>query len=120
MYSISYSVLVLILITLSIYTIFDSYLPTIASTTATTKKIQVLKDDNNMSNNSISGDNSIAIDSTSSNNTGSNNSEINMWTASDLPLPSDGSLQICHICRESWTYATGHTLARDTVIIEKL
>ena len=45
-------------------------------------------------------------------------SSSSTWFETDLPRVS--CLRVLHICRERWTYMSGHTLARDVVVLEKI
>lgn len=49
------------------------------------------------------------------------NSSTASWTRQDLQLDRYPCLRLVDICRETWIHhSTGHVLARDTVIIEKV
>jgi len=45
-------------------------------------------------------------------------SALARWTVEDLEVPEE-TLRVLCVCRETWEYSSGHTLARDIVLIER-
>jgi hypothetical protein len=43
--------------------------------------------------------------------------EVARWSSDDLPMKPD--LKLVGICRERWSFTSGHVLSRDIVIVEK-